>query len=96
VFNFVTGLPNPLRQEQILPGHLDASGEASVAERIRTSGPRFVIVVDSPPPGWSAARFGVDYARGIAAAIQERYALAGAAATPEGVPLIRVFERRAG
>jgi len=94
VFNFVTGLPNPLRQEQILPGHLDAAAEAAVAERIRSSGPRFLIVVDSPPPGWAAARFGRDYARAISAAIAEGYALAAAARSPEGASLLRVFERR--
>ena len=95
-FNFATGLPNPLRQEQILPGHLDARAEAEVAERIRSAGPRFVMVVDQAPPGWSAARFGVDYAREIARALDERYALAGAARAPDGASLIRVLERRPG
>ena len=93
-FDFVTGLRNPLRQEQILPGHLDARAEAAVARRIREAGPRFVILVDYAPPGWAAARFGVDYAREIARAISERYAPAGAARTPDGASLIRVLERR--
>ena len=95
-FNFVTGLRNPLRQEQILPGHLDSAAEAEVAERIRASGPRFVVLVDQTPPGWAAARFGVDYAPGIARALLERYALLGAARSNDGVPLIRVLERRGG
>ena len=95
-FNFATGLPNPLRQEQILPGHLDARAEAEVAERVRSAGPRFVMVVDQAPPGWAAARFGVDYAREIARALDERYALAGVARSQDGVPLIRVLERRPG
>ena len=95
-FNFATGLPNPLRQEQILPGHLDARAEAEVAERIRSAGPRFVMVVDQAPPGWAAARFGVDYAREIARALDERYALVGVARSPDGVPLIRVLDRRPG
>ena len=95
-FNFATGLPNPLRQEQILPGHLDARAEAEVAERIRSAGPRFVMVVDQAPPGWAAARFGVDYAREIARALDERYALVGVARSQDGVPLIRVLERRPG
>jgi hypothetical protein len=96
VFNFVTGSGNPLRQEQILPGHLDARAEAEVAARIRDAGPRFIVFVDQLPPGWKAARFGVDYAREIALAVEERYAPAGAARAPDGTPLIRVLERRAG
>jgi hypothetical protein len=93
-FNFATGLRNPLRQEQILPGHLDAEAEADVAGRIRSDGPRFVIVVDQTPPGWKAARFGVDYAREIGSALFDRYALIGAARSNDGTPLIRVLERR--
>jgi hypothetical protein len=96
VFNFVTGLRNPLREEQLLPGHLDAAGEARVAEQIRREGPRFLVLVDQAPPGWAAARFGVDYAPEIARAIGETYVLTGAARTPGGDPLIRVFERRPG
>jgi hypothetical protein len=94
VFNFVTGLRNPLRQEQVLPGHLDPKAEAEVAERIRSTGPRFLVLVDHVPPGWAAARFGVDYAREIARAIAESYAPAGAARAPDGTSLIRVLERR--
>ena len=96
VFNFVTGLRNPLRQEQVLPGHLDERAEADVAERIRASGPRFVVLVDQAPPGWAAARFGVDYAREIARAIDDLYVPAGAARAPDGTSLARVFERRTG
>jgi hypothetical protein len=97
MFNFVTGLSNPLRQEQILPGHLDQAAEARVAERIRASGPRFIVLVDQIPPGWAAARFGMDYARKIARAIESRYALAFAARS-RGSPhaLVRVLERRPG
>ncbi len=93
-FNFVGGFRNPLRQEQILPGHLDPKTEAEVADRIRNAGPRFFVLVDQAPPGWAAARFGIDYGREIARAIAESYAPAGAARSPDGVPLIRVLERR--
>jgi hypothetical protein len=91
ILNFVTGMPNPLRQEQVLPGHLDAAAEARVVERLRSGGPRFVVVVDAQPPGWGPARFGVDYARGIAAEIDRLYEVA-APAGPSG--LARVYERR--
>jgi 4-amino-4-deoxy-L-arabinose transferase-like glycosyltransferase len=94
VFNFVGGLRNPLRQEQILPGHLDPKTEAEVADRIRNAGPRFFVLVHQAPPGWAAARFGNDYAREIARAIAESYVPAGAARSPDGVPLVQVLERR--
>ena len=91
ILNFVTGMPNPLRQEQVLPGHLDAAAEARVVERLRSGGPRFLVVVDAQPPGWGRARFGADYARGIAAEIDRLYEVA-ALAGPSG--LARVYERR--
>ena len=49
------------------PGTSRRGAEAEVAARIRDAGPRFIVLVDQTPPGWAAARFGVDYARGIAA-----------------------------
>ena len=67
-----------------------------MAERIRSAGPRFVMVVDQAPPGWASARFGVDYAREIARAIDEHYTLAGVARSPDGIPLIRVLDRQPG
>ena len=54
IFNFVTGLENPLRQEQILPGHLDPAAELAVAGRIRSAGPRFFVLAAETPPGWAA------------------------------------------
>ena len=101
IFNFATGLSNPLREEQILPGHLDPAAEEHVVERLRTAGPRFIVLVDLPPPGWQAARFGVDYARGIAAEIDARYDLAervdasGGIAAEPSASLLRIYERRA-
>ena len=96
VFNFVTGLRNPIREEQLLPGHLDPAAETRVAEQIRREGPRFLVLVEETPPGWTAARFGVDYAHEIARAIAETYVPGGAALSPGGAPLIRVLERRPG
>ena len=91
ILNFVTGLPNPLRQEQVLPGHLDAAAEGRVVERLRTSGPRFVVVMDLEPPGWGPARFGVDYGREVAAEIDRLYEVAAPAGPPG---LARVYVRR--
>jgi hypothetical protein len=99
-FNFVTGLRNPLRQEQILPGHLDAAGETRVAERIERSGPRFFLLVNQPAPAFGSVSFGRDYAIEVWRAVERRYRLTAAfgEAPPEapvGDPrfFIRVYER---
>ncbi len=94
-FNFVTGLENPLRQEQVLPGHLDPATELGVAGRIRSAGPRFFVLVAETPPGWAAARFGVDYGREIAGEIAKDYATVAVAPGPgTGRAFIHVLERR--
>jgi len=102
-FNFVTGLASPLRQEQILPGHLDAAGEDRVALRIDISGPRYFLLVNQPAPAFGAVAFGRDYAVGVWNAVQRRYRLAASFGeappdAPIGFPrfFIRVYERRPG
>src|SRR5205823_3167132 len=45
-FNFATGLRNPLRQEQVLPGHLDAADEERLIQRIEQRGPRFLLIAN--------------------------------------------------
>ena len=92
IFNFATGLANPLRQEQILPGHLDPAAELAVTGRIRSAGPRFIVLAAETPPGWAAARFGLDYGQSIAAEIDRDYATVALA--PAANPLVRVLERR--
>ncbi len=101
IFNFATGLPNPLRQEQILPGHLDREGEARVVQRIAKTGPRFVVIVNQAHPGWGPVTFGVDFGREILREIESRYALVAVLGgpppdTPLGAPdfFARVYERR--
>ncbi len=95
LFNFATGLANPLREEQILPGHLDPAAELAVARRIRATGPRFIVLAAEVPPGWAAARFGVDYAREIADEIERHYATIAAPTFPGGSgAVLRVLERR--
>lgn len=100
-FNFVTRLSNPLREDQILPGHLTADDERRVAERLESHGPRFVLVANLSTAPFGPSWFGVDYARDIQRVIDQRYR---AAATfgpappdaPIGAPdfFVRVFLRR--
>ncbi|HEX5854598.1 MAG TPA: hypothetical protein VFZ57_03180, partial [Thermoanaerobaculia bacterium] len=99
-FNFVTQLRNPLRQEQVLPGHLDPAGEERLIRRIETGGPRFILVANRPTPEFGAARFGIDYAAGVWSEIERRYSIRATfgPAPPEAVigsPLffIHLYER---
>ena len=100
--NFVTGLRNPLREEQILPGHLDAASERRVVDRIESdrTGPRFVVLVNQGAPAFGAVAFGRDYAVEIWRAVERRYRLAatfgpGPPDASVGDPrfFIRVYER---
>jgi hypothetical protein len=75
-FNFVTGLPNPLRQEQIFPGHLDAAAETRLVHRLERAGPRFFLLIAQPAPAFGARTFGVDYAAAVGDAVRRRYRLA--------------------
>jgi hypothetical protein len=100
-FNFVTGLRNPLRQEQILPGHLDAEREARVAERIARAGPRYFLLVNQAAPAFGPSVPGRDYAAEIWKAVEARYRLAATfgdpgSDAPAGDPrfFIRIYERR--
>jgi hypothetical protein len=99
-FNFVTGLPNPLRQEQIFPGHLDAAAEARAVERLERAGPRFFLLVNQPAPAFGAIAFGRDYAARLWQAVERRYRPAAVfgqvppdAAIGDPRFFIRVYER---
>ena len=100
--NFATGLPNPLREEQILPGHLDPAGERRVVERLEDDAraPRFVLLANQPAPAFGAIAFGRDYAVAIWRAVERRYRLAASfGAAPPDAPVgdprffLRVYER---
>ncbi|MEO8433247.1 MAG: hypothetical protein ABI592_17225 [Acidobacteriota bacterium] len=100
LFNFATGLRNPLREEQILPGHLDARREGEVAARIEGAGPRFLILANQPTAAFGKTAFGEDYARQIRGAVAKHYRLAASFGdAPPGAPVgdprffLRVYER---
>jgi hypothetical protein len=75
-FNFVTGLRNPLRDEQIFPGVLGSGQEAEVAGRLLASRPRFVLLANRPTPEFGPRAFGEDYAVGLWSAVVAHYSLA--------------------
>jgi hypothetical protein len=99
-FNFVTGLPNPLREEEIFPGVLGGGREAEAIARLLATRPRFVLLANRPTPEFGPRAFGDDYAASLWSVVEDHYSLAatfGNAA--EGAPIgarrffIRIYER---
>jgi hypothetical protein len=98
-FNFILGLPNPMREEEIFPGVLGAGREAEAIARLLAARPRFVLLANRPTPEFGARAFGKDYAAGLWAAVEDHYTLAATFGNaPEGAPIggrrffIRVYE----
>jgi len=75
-FNFVTGLPNPMREEEIFPGVLGGGREAEATARLLASRPRFVLLANRPTPEFGPRAFGDDYAAGLWSAVESHYSLA--------------------
>jgi len=92
-FNLALGLPNPLRHEQLLPGHLDAAGEAAAVRRLEERPPRFVLRARIALPLYGRSLFGGDYHRAVWRWVAERYRLVFTSpATPDGTT-IEAWER---
>jgi hypothetical protein len=99
-FNFVTGLRNPLRQNLILPGALDAAGEAEVVARLDRERPRFILVCHRPTAEFGTGPFGRGYAVHLWEEVERRYgevASFGPPPRPGRRPqwFVRVYERTA-
>jgi hypothetical protein len=100
-FNFVTGLRNPLREEQVFPGVLAGPREIAAARRLELARPRFVLLCNRPTREYGPVRFGTDYAVELWRRVERLYvptAVFGVA--PESARpgarrfLIRLFEPR--
>jgi hypothetical protein len=72
-FNFVTGLRNPLREEEIFPGVLDPNRERQAARRLLASRTRFVLLANRPTGEWGARAFGDDYAVTLWQTVEDHY-----------------------
>jgi 4-amino-4-deoxy-L-arabinose transferase-like glycosyltransferase len=101
LFHFATGIPNPLREDQILPGVLDAEAEAKVSRRLEETRPRFVLLVNQPSAAFGQAAFGRDYAVDLWGTVERLYRLVAVFGdappdAPVGSPrfFIRVYEGR--
>ncbi len=102
IFNFTTGLRNPLREEQILPGFLGPAEEDRVIDRFRQAPPRFVLLINQPAAAFGEVAFGEDYCQKLWAEIERSYRLVASFGTPNfrarigSQPFfIRVYERLA-
>jgi hypothetical protein len=98
-FHFVTGLSNPLRQDQVLPGHLDREGETLASRLLEQRRPRFVLLLNQPAPAFGRVAFGRDYAVRLWAAVLRGWAPVAAFGDPRpDVPVgsesffIRIYE----
>jgi hypothetical protein len=98
-FNFVLGLPNPMREEEIFPGVLGSGREAAAIARLLASRPRFVLLANRPTPEFGARAFGTDYAAGLWSAVEDHYTLAATFGNaPDWTPIggrrffVRVYE----
>jgi hypothetical protein len=91
-FNFVTGLRNPLREEQVFPGVLDAERGLAAARRLALARPRFILLCNRPTREYGAVRFGADYAFALGRRIERLYVPTEAFGLAR--PLARVGARR--
>jgi 4-amino-4-deoxy-L-arabinose transferase-like glycosyltransferase len=72
-FNFVSGHRNPLRETLLLPGGLDAAGEAAVVTRLDRERPAFLLLCHRPTAEFGTGPFGKGYAVGLWREVEERY-----------------------
>jgi hypothetical protein len=70
---FLSGRRNPLREEIVTPGFLDAAGEARAIRQIDAAGTPLVLIVNRPTREFGAEAFGRDYDRTLMAWIESRY-----------------------
>jgi hypothetical protein len=101
MINFLTGRPNPLREENIVPGFLTADWEAAAIDQMRARRVSVVLVANVLTPEYRDTAFGVDYNRRLLEWIQANYREVATFGPPSERPLklgdstffIRAFER---
>ncbi|HYX23658.1 MAG TPA: hypothetical protein VFC23_05850, partial [Thermoanaerobaculia bacterium] len=95
----ITGLRNPLRENLILPGVLDAAGDAEVLQRLDREKPRFVLLCYRPTWEFGTGRFGKGYAVQLWAEVEKRYTQVASFGSPPHIPgqkgswFVRIHER---
>ncbi|MBZ5539945.1 MAG: glycosyltransferase family 39 protein [Acidobacteriia bacterium] len=75
--NFLTDRRNPLREEIIVPGYVDAAGEERAIERLRSQRVPLVLIANRPTREYAQTIFGVDYNQRLFSWIEQNYRLCG-------------------
>src|SRR6266508_1916052 len=71
--NFLLGVRSPLRLEQVLPGHLDDVADQDAVRSLERTRPERIVWIPRPKFEYGSPRFGIDYARRLAALIKPDY-----------------------
>jgi hypothetical protein len=73
VLTFLSGRRNPLREEIITPGYLDAEGEARAIRQLQDARTALILVPNRPTSEFGAAVFGRDYYQQLMRWIEANY-----------------------
>jgi len=74
---FLSGRRNPLREEILTPGYLDADGEARAIRQLDASHTALILIPNRPTREFGPEVFGRDYDRRLMQWIEQRYAVCG-------------------
>lgn len=74
---FLSDRRNPLREEIVTPGFLDATGEARAIDALRSSHTPVIFIANRTTPEFSETLFGRDYNRRLMLWIEQNYAVCG-------------------
>ena len=71
--DFLSGRRNPLREEIVTPGFLDAAGESRAIQQLQAANTRLILITNRPTREFGAAAFGRDYCRQLMRWIETHY-----------------------
>jgi hypothetical protein len=74
---FLSERRNPLRDEIVTPGFLDAAGEERAIESLRQSRAPLIFIANRPTPEFAETSFGKDYNQRLMSWIEQNYAVCG-------------------
>jgi hypothetical protein len=71
--NFLADRPNPIREENIVPGWLTPDREAAAIQAIEAKQVRLILVANWLTPEYGEGAFGVDYNQSLMRWIEQHY-----------------------